>query len=155
MENITIRSNIYKTIIGEMKSHSYSMDIDLDSDNILNIFSSLYDPPLSFRDYINRFLDYESCESVFVYTLIYMKRFILKHSTWLHKRNVHRIFFSAYITAVKFLSDEVEKMSWYAYLGGMILQEIHRLEKEFIKSLDWNLYVTSDEYQVTSRYIKI
>ncbi|KAI8926725.1 cyclin-domain-containing protein [Entophlyctis helioformis] len=63
--------------------------------------------------------------------------------------NVHRLLIAGSMIAVKFLSDVFYTNSHMAKVGGLPVQELNRLEIEFLLFNDFNLNVTTDELQAS------
>ena len=49
----------------------------------------------------------------------------------------------------KFYSDDFYSNNYISFVGGIQLQEINFLEREFLQIIDYNVTVTEEEYQVT------
>jgi hypothetical protein len=62
------------------------------------------------------------------------------------KLTFYRLILSAVLLSSKFYNDIFYGNHFVAYIGGIHLQEINLLESEFLKFLDWKLWVEPQEY---------
>merc|ERR1719424_2785366 len=60
--------------------------------------------------------------------------------------NVHRLYLASLIVTVKYNEDLVYGNSHYARAGGIQLREVNRLERFFLRALDYDLRVLPDQY---------
>lgn len=105
-------------------------------------------PVISVADYLQRLLRYMYCsDECYVLALIYLDR-IRERTTWLevNSRSIHRLFLTGVVVAAKFFEDKYYKNSYYCKVGGISNQELNSLEYNFLRYLDFNLYVSEDEY---------
>ena len=58
----------------------------------------------------------------------------------------HRFILVCIILAIKFVDDEFYKNTYYAQVGGVGLAELNILELECLKLLQYQLYVSNDEF---------
>lgn len=54
--------------------------------------------------------------------------------------------FLSIIIAVKFFEDKYYKNEYYAKVGGISLKELNFLEIEFLKLIDFNLFISSEVF---------
>jgi len=113
-------------------------------------FHSLRPPSISIKHYLRRIQHFFVCSpECFVLALVYINRAGKMDSLMQAcDLNVHRLLFFAMIVATKSHDDEYYKNSYYAKVGGMPLAEVNALEVKFLKTLDWNTFVTLEEYQL-------
>lgn len=118
-----------------------------DGSNALFFSSTVSEVPV--LSYLARFVEWLSVsESVFVVTLVYLDR-VRANETMLSvtHRNVHRLLTCAITVAHKTLEDEPYDNTTMAKLGGLgSVQEMNRLEFEFLKRLNWWTLVEPDLY---------
>lgn len=103
----------------------------------------------SMTRYVQRLLHYMDCSrSVFVTALIYVERLAKKGDLYLvNYLNVHRLFATALLLAIKYNDDEHYGNSYYAEVFGMRgLDEVNYLEAQLLNLLNFNLYVSPDDY---------
>lgn len=142
---ITKISGVLKMIIESSGDVSSNEASHFDSKNL---------PPISIEDYIVRFITYsKSPNEVYICTYIVMKRFCTDNNITLTLKNVHRIFAIAFVCCVKFILDDIFSMRWYAYIAGISIEEINKLEQIFLIDIDWNLNINSDEYMHVIEYL--
>ena len=57
------------------------------------------------------------------------------------------------VTAAKYQDDVYLKNKWYAEIGGVKLEDLNKLEKEFlINKLDFEIYIEESEYKQYQKY---
>mmetsp|Transcript_13511 Transcript_13511/g.15396 ORF Transcript_13511/g.15396 Transcript_13511/m.15396 type:complete len:250 (-) Transcript_13511:856-1605(-) len=127
-------------------------------------------PKISLVDYLKRMVRYlnewqpkNSCDSLsvgcraMVMAMIYIDRICSKDDTFVLSRdNVHRVCMCAVLVATKFLEDEVFPNSFWSRVAGVGLAELNHLETSFCCHIDFDLWVTDEEFNKTfsvfSRY---
>lgn len=106
-------------------------------------FCALTPPQISVPNYLQRIGQYADCSpGCFVLSMVYIDRLGMR----LSPLNVHRLLITAVCVASKFLDDSFYPNSFYAQLGGIPLDELNRLEVEFVFGLNFSLNVTPGEY---------
>ncbi len=63
----------------------------------------------------------------------------------------YRLILAAVLLTSKFYNDIFYGNHFVAYIGGVHLDEINLLEAEFLKFLDWRLWVDPQEYDFYMR----
>jgi hypothetical protein len=117
--------------------------IDEDARDNVTKFCALTPPAISVRSYLERIGQYADCSpGCFVLSMVYIDRLGMR----LSPLNVHRLLITAVCVASKFLDDSFYPNSFYAQLGGIPLEELNRLEVEFLFSLNFSLHVSPSEY---------
>ena len=97
-------------------------------------------PNITIYDYINRIISYtEIEENTLICSLIYIDQIDKKKQVT--KFNVHRIFFSAVLSSIKYNEDEFFKNDYYSQVAGVTLNELNKMEYDFLVLLDFNLYI--------------
>ena len=112
------------------------------------IFHSKVIPGISIEKYLIRLAQYARCSSEsFVMALIYIDRYFEKNiSQSLIPKNVHKLFFISLVTAAKF-NDDLKLANWaFAKLGGMDKADLCMLEIQYLRAIEFNVYVSSIEY---------
>jgi len=112
-------------------------------------FHSSAPPAISVPDYLERMLKFMYCsDECYVLALIYLDR-IHERTAWLevNSSSIHRLILTGVVVAAKFFEDKYYKNSYYSKVGGISNQELNRLEYHFLRYLDFNLYVSQDEYE--------
>eukprot|EP01062_Namystynia_karyoxenos_P082907 TRINITY_DN942_c0_g1_i1.p2 TRINITY_DN942_c0_g1~~TRINITY_DN942_c0_g1_i1.p2 ORF type:complete len:183 (+),score=79.17 TRINITY_DN942_c0_g1_i1:83-631(+) len=99
-------------------------------------------PALALEDYICRWAKYaEAGDAEMLIAMVYIDRVCTKTGLRLTARNVHRVLLGALLVATKWREEHPFKMSYYAKIGGVTLQELERLEVRFINDLCWQMHV--------------
>ena len=96
---------------------------------------------------------FQASESMLVVALVYIDRFCGLTGRELSPKNVHRIFLTAYLCAVKFHEDRFYRNTYYAQAGGLHIKELNNLERLFLKRVDFALSVQPNIYNEYLRAI--
>ena len=111
------------------------------------IFHSKNIPGISLHNYINRLTHYSKCSpETLVIALIYVEKYITKQNDELFSRNVHKLFFIGMVVAAKFNDDLKLANDSFAKLGGMSKLDLCILETQFLKDIDFEVYVSSSDF---------
>jgi len=113
-------------------------------------FHALRPPPISIEDYLERIAKYSCCsEECFVLALIYVDRLIQCNPAFLvNSLNVHRIIITSVMLAAKFFDDHYYNNAYYGKVGGVSNSEVNSLEIEFLFMVNFNLFVSREEYEI-------
>jgi hypothetical protein len=57
------------------------------------------------------------------------------------------------LVAIKYNEDDFYSNTYYSKIGGITLQEMNSLEVEFVKLMDFRLFVNDKVYQMYRKYI--
>ena len=102
-------------------------------------------PNITIYDYINRIITYtEIEENTLICSLIYIDK--LDQKKQVTKFNIHRIFFSAVLCSIKYNEDEFFKNDYYSQVAGVTLNELNKMEYDFLVLLDFNLYIEPNTF---------
>ena len=106
-------------------------------------------PSISVRGYIDRMAKFMKCtEETFVLALIYIDRITTRNKKLvINVHCIHRLFLTATVVAAKFFEDMYYKNSYYCKVGGVSNKELNILEVEFLLCIDFQLYVSTEEYE--------
>ncbi|XP_073155119.1 cyclin-P3-1 [Henckelia pumila] len=111
--------------------------------DVITIFHGLRAPSLSIQQYIDRIFKYSSCSpSCFVIAHIYVDRYIQRTNARLTSLNIHRLLITSVMVAAKFMDDAFFNNAYYARVGGVSTTEMNKLERRFLFSVDFRLYVS-------------
>lgn len=106
-------------------------------------------PTISVPDYISRIGFYipQSSPQMWVTALLYIDR-LLKHNTGLvlARNNVHRVIILSVVTALKFNEDKTYANEFFARVAGITLTELNSLELEFLRFIDFDLYISNTTF---------
>ncbi len=107
----------------------------------LTRFHSRATPNISLSAYLRRIAKYTSIEKCCVLILlVYIDRVCERLEGFtICGLTVHRFICAAILCASKALCDAFNTNEHYAKVGGISLQEINLLEKEFLQIIDWRL----------------
>jgi hypothetical protein len=119
-------------------------------------YSFYYEHPplLSIKNYCERVLKYTHCEeSSFIISLLYIDRICEKNNFILTPNNIHKFIFIAVVMSIKYNEDECYTDNYYAKVGGVSLEEFCLLQYEFLKLIQYRMFITEGEYEKYKRYI--
>ena len=113
-----------------------------------NMFHSKNVPSISIDNYILRLGRYSKCSTeVMIMTLLYIDRYIEKQeSQQISLKNVHKLFFVSFVIACKYNDDLKLANKDFAKLGGVHKLELVLLETQFLKDIDFEVEVSSQDY---------
>ncbi|GJP37580.1 hypothetical protein CLOM_g1440 [Closterium sp. NIES-68] len=114
----------------------------------LTVFDGLRAPGISIDKYFDRIVKYARCSpSCYVMAYIYIDRIMQRKDAMLITTlNVHRLLITGVLVAAKFLDDAYYNNAYYAKVGGISIEEMNRLELEFLFRLNFRLNVTESEF---------
>ena len=105
-------------------------------------------PKISLYDYISRIQKYSFCEkNTLILSLIYIDRFCELSNINLTNNNIHRIFFISNLIAIKYNEDSIYSNKYYSEIAGISFEELNLMENYFLKLIDFNLFVSKDEFK--------
>ncbi|CAO2841617.1 unnamed protein product [Amaranthus hypochondriacus] len=115
----------------------------------LKVFNGVRAPNISIVKYLERLYKYTKCSpSCFVVGYVYIDRLVHRHpELLLVKINVHRLLLTSLLVASKMLDDVQFNNAFYAKVGGVSNSELNRLELELLFLLDFEVMVSSPEFQ--------
>lgn len=128
---------------------------DIDSQTIYN---AIWKPKISIRTYACRLYKYIIQDpDTLSFTLYYIAMYSHNTGTQVNQFNVHRLFLTATTVAHKFWDDDCYENKEIAEIAGIRVKELNRLERDFLKGIEWRLYklqkqITDDEFaQIAER----
>lgn len=105
-------------------------------------------PKISLFDYLLRIEKYSEVEdSTLIIALIYIDRICKKKGIVLSKYNIHRLLFTSILIAIKYNEDIICDNLYYSKIAGVTKKELQVLEYEFMKIIDFDLFVSNKIYQ--------
>ena len=105
-------------------------------------------PAISLSEYIERLSCYGSLSyETLICALIYIDRYILAKKISLTPHEMHRIVLVASVLSMKFHFDHYFDNKCYAKVGGITLEELNDLERDFLDSIDYKLNIREREYK--------
>ena len=72
---------------------------------------------------------------------------------YLEKKTFRSFLLIGITISIKFLEDKYYKNDYYAKVGGVTLKELNFLEKEFLKLIDFSLYIGFDTFSYYQKKI--
>ena len=121
-----------------------------------SLFARQQIPKISIYDYLLRIQKYSGNEdSTIIISLIYIDRICKKRGIVLSKYNIHRLLFTAILIAAKYNEDIIYDIMYYSKIGGVTKKELLILESEFLKLIDFNLFVPNKIYQKYYDYLNM
>merc|ERR1712223_1152996 len=93
-----------------------------------------------------------------VLALMYLERLRSSNTKYLSTISSTDLFLVSLMVASKYLyddgeEDEVFNDEWAAS-GNLEKKELNRLEVEFLSAIDWNIYVSPDDYELTTQKLE-
>ena len=111
-------------------------------------FAHEHAPKISIFDYLLRIQKYSEVEdSTLIIALIYIDRICKKNGIVLSKYNIHRLLFTSILIAIKYNEDIICDNLYYSKIAGVTKKELQVLEYEFLKIIDFDLFVSNKIYQ--------
>ena len=81
-----------------------------------------------------------------IFAFIYLDRMLIRKNLVLCLNNVYRLILACVVLSIKFNDDSKFKNSYYSKVGGVSLVEMNAIEYNTYYRLNFNLYVSLDEY---------
>lgn len=103
---------------------------------------------ISIEDYLFRFYKYLDQEkSLYILFLIYLSKYLELGSDYkLNEMNVHRLVACSLLLAYKQLMDDRYNNVHFAKIAGVSLSELNHLEIKFLTMLNFNVYVSTENF---------
>lgn len=124
------------------------------SDEQLSRFHSKAVPAITVQSYLERMLKFVPfTNEVLIPILIYLDRVSAASKKAsgrvfvISSLNIHRLLISSLVVSAKFNSDVFFNNARYAKVGGITMDELNRLEIEFLFMTGFNLFVPLEELQ--------
>ncbi|CAD8123679.1 unnamed protein product [Paramecium sonneborni] len=113
-----------------------------------SLFHSEKLPNISLENYLIRIVRYTKCsKECLLIALIYLYRIQeLNQEQLLNKQSVHRFLIIAIVLAIKYQDDDIYGNDYYAKVGGITMQELNDMEKEFLDRIEFQLFIDQDHY---------
>ena len=109
--------------------------------SVKTIFSLSKKPAISIEKYLLRFIHHSKAStSTLIISIIYFDRIKIENF-YITTTSIHRLFLAAFVVALKYNEDKIFLNNFYSLLGGVSMKDLKKLEQEFLKYLDYRLYV--------------
>lgn len=146
-------AKIIKGIIADKKKiiDKYKKILKLQKDSIYSLEES---PEMKIDDYLSRLSDHLKMDkSTVIIMLIYIDRLCDKTKLVLTHLNIHQIAAISAMEAMKYNQDEAYALDFYSNVTGIEVNELIDLEFQFLKSLEFKLFVEKKEYKMYEEYL--
>ena len=113
-------------------------------------------PNIKFLDYLKRVNKYLKPQmSTMIIALIYVDRICSEKTNKivLIDNNIFKLFLTATILAIKYNEDFYDDNAYFAKVGGITLNEINILEKEFLDRINFRLFVSLEIFNKYNNYL--
>ena len=126
------------------------------SKNQNDIFSHGRVPKIPLFDYLLRIQKYTRIDnSTIIMALIYIDRVCIRKGLTLTNYNIHRLLFTSILISIKFNEDIIYDNLLYSKIGGVPVEELNKLEHEFLKMIGFSLFVSEEVYKKYYTYLHI
>lgn len=133
---------LHESSISVFSDQIFSLQSSMMLNDPLVKFQSSYEPDVSIEYYIQRIFKHSKCsDACLIIMLVYIDRLIENHGLVLTKLNAHRMIITSLMVAAKYHDDLFYNNAYFAKLGGIPLPELNMLEVEFLKLLDFSMFV--------------
>ena len=144
--------SMYMNILIKTISCIISELIKLNCSNLNNNISTSNDifnisqiPNISILNYLKRIVEYTNIEeSTLICALIYIDT-VAKNKK-ITNLNIHKILFSAILASIKYNEDKIYRNSYYSQIAGISLEELLKIENEFLNLIQFKLFIDDDKY---------
>ena len=137
--------NILKKLLKKNKNLKNYSKILKEQEN--RIFNSKKIPDISLINYLERIRKYSEIENnTLIISLIYIDRLLQNSNLILTPFNIHRILFTSILISLKYNEDLIFEFSYYSQIAGISINELKIYESEFLKIIDFILYIDKNEF---------
>ena len=113
-----------------------------------SLFTSKKIPNISIGDYLARIKKFTNInDSTLIICLIYLDRYLKMNKIILTEFNVHRLFFSSLLIAIKYNEDYFYTNKFYSNVSGLKCSELNKLELKFATEIKFDLFVDKNLYE--------
>ena len=113
-----------------------------------SLFTSKKIPNISIGDYLARIKKFTNInDSTLIICLIYLDRYLKMNKIILTEFNVHRMFFSSLLLAIKYNEDYFYTNKFYSNVSGLKCSELNKLELKFSTEIKFDLFVDKNLYE--------
>ena len=111
----------------------------------ISVFDSVHVPDTTIKSYVTRLADYPSHSFLnkaecLVIGVIYLDRYCQTQSIILTRQNVHRLYATSLLIAIKIYDDHPISNKAFAQTAGIKFGELNVLEETFLKGIKFGLY---------------
>ena len=87
-------------------------------------------------------------------SIIYLDRIVSKSGMRVTSRRIHRFIVTGMLVSLKMNEDDVVDMGYFSMLAGIPVSQLHKLESAFLAKLDFDAFVSPDEFKERVRRFK-
>lgn len=120
--------------------------------NLFIKFSAKYIPKFSLTDYIKKLKTFSLDINIYIYASILIERLIKLGYNITHN-NKYTLFLTSFVISSKLLNDSIYVNSNYAYIGGISISKLNKLENIFLKLLDYNIFISCSNFYFYEEFI--
>ena len=118
-----------------------------------SIFHNSKIPKIVITEYLNRIIEYSNVEeNTLICSLIYIEE--IRKKIKLTNFNIHKILFTAIITAIKFNEDKIFNNNFYSLIGGISKEKLLELEYHFLILMDFKLYINENKFKTYKQVLE-
>jgi hypothetical protein len=111
-------------------------------------YSTLVTPGISLYEYLYRIKYYSEVEdNTLIISLMYIDRLCKLGKIVLIENNLHRLFFTSILIAIKYNEDNIYDNKYYAKIAGINIKELNLLEKDFCNQIEFNFYIEHKHFE--------
>lgn len=115
--------------------------------SINSVFSATNHSCVPFSLFLNGLFTQMNCSlEVYVLSLLYIERFCKHHLKFVNVYSIKQVVLASVIVAQKFHDESCYKNDFYAKLDSLSPAEVSCLEEDFLRCIDYSLYVPATEY---------
>ncbi|KAJ8904122.1 hypothetical protein NDN08_000649 [Rhodosorus marinus] len=155
-ETMRLTGNDLVAGIAEVLRGSCCYDEDMSASSIPKRFFGMKKQEISLETYVNRLYRYLDCSNVaYITALVYLRRIqFLDPRCRLTYGNIHRLYATALLIAIKYHDDEHYSNKFCAQVFGMSgLAEINELEGLMLSLLGFRMSISQEEYYAHKIFI--
>lgn len=148
LPNFSLRLFVHAVTAHVRLTTSKTTDLPLPNDTSSR-FYGIQPPDIITKAYVDRLITHAHCSaSAFIVALVYLRRIAIREPKLkLCPENLHRLFVTALLIAIKHLDDRVFSMRHYARVGGVPTPaELARLERDFLRFINYRIFVRRSTY---------
>ena len=121
-------------------------DMNFDEKKITE-YDSRQIPTIGINIYIKRWIDHANMDENNIRgAIILLERLINKSNIEMTYNRIHRLLLCSLLIIAKYDHDWPFLNSHYATIAGTSLMELNRLEKAFLRDIDWNIYISDNQW---------
>jgi len=111
-------------------------------------FHNHTEPGIVILDYLQRIHTFFGCSiECYAMSFLYIERLLQANPGMsIDALCCHSLLLTSVMLAAKFHDDQYHSNAHYALVGGVQVSDLNALERQFLRLLNWNLYVHPEEY---------